>query len=134
MVSGIFNQDAIKKCVITLFFLFLFAVNLSDELGKLNRIIPPYTLEVGQKIRLSPMENKPSDAVGKKTDDTIAPLLYDAQNGDSDAQLKLGWFYFSGDNFHKDYEKGIAWLQKSADQIRGTPMHKIDLERLTLKE
>ncbi len=142
MVLGIFNQDAIKKCVITLFFLFLFAVNLSiadgdfylvkkndtlyriakksgktvDELGKLNRIIPPYTLEVGQKIRLSPMENKPSDAVEKKTDDTIAPLLYDAQNGDSDAQLKLGCFYLAGDNLHENYEKGTAWLQKSADQ------------------
>lgn len=142
MALDILNQDTIKKCAITISLLFLFAINLSmadgdfylvkkndtlyriakksgktvDELVRLNKISPPYNLEVGQKIRLSPMVDPPSDAVEKKIDDAMARLFRDAQSGESDAQLKLGWLYFMGDNLHQDYEKGIIWLQKSADQ------------------
>lgn len=41
-------------------------------------------------------------------------LLKDAENGDVEAQFKLGSLYYHGEIFAKDIEKGLYWLEKAA--------------------
>ena len=39
-----------------------------------------------------------------------------AEEGDSEAQVNLGWCYFDGLGIDKDYKKAASWYQKAAEQ------------------
>lgn len=44
----------------------------------------------------------------------VKQLTKDAEQGDAEAQFKLGAMYYDGDLFAKDIEKGMFWLEKAA--------------------
>ena len=39
-----------------------------------------------------------------------------AEEGDSEAQVNLGWCYFNGLGIDRDYKKAASWFQKAAEQ------------------
>ena len=44
----------------------------------------------------------------------VQQLRKEAENGDAEAQFKLGALYYEGDIFTRDIEKGMFWLEKAA--------------------
>ncbi|NBQ65468.1 MAG: sel1 repeat family protein [Verrucomicrobia bacterium] len=62
-----------------------------------------YGLEVTFGIRPSPIKYS-------------TELKEKAEEGDSEAQVNLGWCYFDGLGIDKDYKKAASWFQKAADQ------------------
>ncbi|GHT72265.1 hypothetical protein AGMMS49950_10680 [Endomicrobiia bacterium] len=47
---------------------------------------------------------------------TIYHLNMKAQQGDDEAQFKLGVIYLKGDGVKQDYKKAFKWYKKSAEQ------------------
>jgi TPR repeat protein len=52
-----------------------------------------------------------------RVDSELDPLTASAENGDDDAQLKLGMRYYDGISREKppDYEKALGWFRRAAD-------------------
>lgn len=46
----------------------------------------------------------------------IEEKLAKAEQGDADAQSKLGWMYLKGQGVPQDYAQAAAWYRKAADQ------------------
>ena len=56
-------------------------------------------------------------AVGQLTDrDGVAWLRKAAEQGQADAQNKLGWMYVRGRGVPQDYKEALVWLRKAAEQ------------------
>ena len=50
------------------------------------------------------------------TIDTIEGLIRRANEGDPEAQYKLGWRYAAGRNVTQNDKEGVKWLRKAAEQ------------------
>ena len=59
-----------------------------------------------------------SEYAQARVDSELDPLTASAENGDDDAQLKLGMRYYDGISREKppDYEKALEWFRRAADQ------------------
>lgn len=67
-----------------------------------------------QKEKKNKQKNKPAAPVKKETE--IARIIREANNGDKDAQLKLGWRYLNGQGVPRSLRRGGEWLYASAKQ------------------
>jgi len=47
-------------------------------------------------------------------------LKASAEQGDSEAQFMLGGMYYKGQGVTRDYQKGLKWLKKAAEQGVGS--------------
>ncbi|WP_269467350.1 tetratricopeptide repeat protein [Candidatus Thiodictyon syntrophicum] len=55
----------------------------------------------------------------------IEEKLAKAEQGDADAQSKLGWMYLKGQGVPQDYAQAAAWYRKAADQDNADPQYNI---------
>lgn len=101
--------------------------NISDA-AKLNRNSTPH-LDAADAYNMGPSNNakiaagaksaKPATPAPKLTDDHhFAVQLYQesAENGDSDAQYKLGLLYLTGNGALQDFAEAAKWLKLAAEQ------------------
>ena len=54
--------------------------------------------------------------IQKKFPNPTVQLLSEAEQGNADAQYKLGLSYYNGDGNEKDYAKAVKWYRKAAEQ------------------
>ena len=66
----------------------------------------------------------------KQTSDANSAADYNqtlaaANQGDADAQERLGWMYIQGKDVTQDYAQAIGWFRKAADQGRARPQYNL---------
>lgn len=71
-------------------------------------------------------ENNQPEIVINVTEDKIAQLQREAQNGDPDAQYNLGYRYENGLDVPKDEAKALDFYQKAADQGHSEAKNRLD--------
>ena len=58
---------------------------------------------------------------------TFESVLAKAEQGDAEAQQKLGNMYATGENVLKDFKKAFYWYEKSAEQGKAAAQHNLGL-------
>ena len=58
------------------------------------------------------------NGTGAPQDDTEALKWFRQapEQGDADAQWRLGWMYYKGEHVPQDYAEALKWCQKAAEQ------------------
>ena len=70
-----------------------------------------------EKIARSDKTEKEKIAeIQKRFPNPTAQLLSEAEQGNADAQYKLGLSYYTGDGSEKDYAMAVKWYRKAAEQ------------------
>ncbi len=62
----------------------------------------------------------PASILGQECTESIESLKKAAENGDTNAQYKLGYKYFLGDGVTKDYSKAMEWSRLAAEKREPT--------------
>ena len=72
----------------------------------------------GADISMGERKSQDSPKTGKVDDPRFAVQLYEesAENGDSDAQYKLGLLYLTGNGALQDFAEAAKWLKLAAEQ------------------
>lgn len=55
----------------------------------------------------------------------IDNIINTALSGSSDAQNRLGYYYYNGNEFEKDIQEAIFWYEKAAAQGNDAAMHRL---------
>ncbi|MBO7351597.1 MAG: sel1 repeat family protein, partial [Candidatus Methanomethylophilaceae archaeon] len=71
------------------------------------------------------MYDKGNDKVKKSHAEAVRFYLTCAEEGDAEAQAKIGFMYLMGKGIPKDKELALKWLSKAADSGDGTAMYRI---------
>ena len=59
-------------------------------------------------------EESSGDASADSID--VDALIKDAEAGDAEAQVRLGFLYYYGEGVEQDFDKAVEWFRKSAEQ------------------
>ena len=74
------------------------------------------TKELEQIARSAKSEEDKIAAIREKVPDPSRQMSQAAEQGDAEAQYKLGLSYYIGEDVEKDYTKAVKWFRKAADQ------------------
>ena len=61
-------------------------------------------------------KSSPVDESTLAYDDRLTAELPAAEQGDAEAQYKIGWMYQEGQGVEQDFKEALKWFQKSAEQ------------------
>ena len=78
------------------------------------------------KVTDNHQANTPVSATATVTEDTIAKLQREAQEGDPDAQYNLAYLYENGKGIPKNEAKALELYQQAADQGHSSAQHNLD--------
>lgn len=87
------------------------------ERSLVESIMLEFTEALGWKISVSVPQTQKGSVVGKDDVEGIMRMLREsAEQGDADAQCKLGYMYETGSGVLRDAAEAVKWYRKAAEQ------------------